>query len=94
MPVNSPKPFSIKRRSALGVIGLSPLITLSGLTVLAPWGMARAASKEWQQIVTQARGQTVYFNAWGGAPTINAYIQWASKQVQAVRGHGQARQNC
>ena len=89
MPVNSPKPFSIKRRSALGVIGLSPLIALnglSGLTVLAPWGMARAASKEWQQIVTQARGQTVYFNAWGGAPTINAYIQWASAQVLAQFG--------
>ena len=83
MPVNSPKPFLIKRRSALGVIGLSGL---SGLTVLAPWGMARAASKEWQQIEAQARGQTVYFNAWAGAPTINAYIQWASAQVLAQFG--------
>ncbi len=83
MPVNSPKPFSIKRRRALGVIGLSPL---GGLSALTPWGMARATSKEWRQIETQARGQTVYFNAWGGAPTINAYIQWASAQVLAQFG--------
>ena len=86
MPVNSPKPFSIKRRRALGVIGLSALNGISGLSVLAPWGMARAASKEWQQIEAQARGQTVYFNAWGGAPTINAYIQWASAEVKAQFG--------
>lgn len=83
MHVNLPKPFSIKRRSALGVIGLS---ALSGLSVFTPWGMARAASKKWQQIETQARGQTVYFNAWGGAPTINAYIQWASAEVKAQFG--------
>ena len=83
MPVNSPKPFSIKRRRALGVIGLS---TLGGLSALTPWGMARAASKEWLQIEAQARGQTVYFNAWGGAPTINAYIQWASAEVKAQFG--------
>lgn len=35
----------------------------------------------WSQIETQARGQTVYFNAWGGGEAINAYIQWAAGVV-------------
>lgn len=35
-------------------------------------------SADWQQTVAEARGQTVYFNAWGGSPVINAYIEkWA-----------------
>lgn len=29
----------------------------------------------------RAKGQTVYFNAWGGSQAINAYIQWAADQV-------------
>jgi ABC-type uncharacterized transport system, periplasmic component len=33
---------------------------------------------DWNQTLTEAQGQTVYFNAWGGSPAINAYIQnWA-----------------
>ncbi len=28
-------------------------------------------------MVEEARGQTVYFNAWGGSPAINAYLEWA-----------------
>ena len=32
----------------------------------------------WPSIVQQAHGETVYFNAWGGDPQVNAYIQWAS----------------
>nr|CBA26884.1 Protein ynjB [Curvibacter putative symbiont of Hydra magnipapillata] len=30
----------------------------------------------------KAKGQTVYFNAWGGSETINAYIQWAAGEAQ------------
>lgn len=35
----------------------------------------------WSQVEAQARGQTVYFNAWGGGDNINAYIQWAAAEV-------------
>ncbi len=41
----------------------------------------QADTAAWTRILEQARGQTVYFNAWGGAPTINAYIQWTGDQV-------------
>ena len=58
------------RRVALGWLagGLTPFV-------------ARADASAWQRTLVQARGQTVYFNAWGGAPTINAYIQWAADQA-------------
>lgn len=36
---------------------------------------------DWPAIVERARGQTVYFNAWGGAETINAYIAWVGARV-------------
>ncbi len=36
----------------------------------------------WPAIVEAAKGQEVYFNAWGGAPNINAYIAWVGDQVQ------------
>jgi putative thiamine transport system substrate-binding protein len=44
------------------------------------------AASDWPQIVERARGQTVYFNAWGGADTINAYIAWVGERVDEDYG--------
>lgn len=44
------------------------------------------ASADWAAIQTEAKGQTVYFNAWGGSEASNAYINWAAKQVQTRYG--------
>jgi len=43
-------------------------------------------ASDWQDVVRKARGQTVYFNAWGGAGVINDYIQWAGDIVQKRYG--------
>lgn len=40
----------------------------------------------WDQVLTDARGETVYFNAWGGAENINAYLEWAGAELQARFG--------
>ena len=32
---------------------------------------------DWDAVIGDARGQTVYFNAWGGSPAINSYLEWA-----------------
>ena len=40
----------------------------------------------WTQRAAAARGQTVYFNAWGGSESINRYIQWAGRQMQERHG--------
>ena len=41
---------------------------------------------DFAQALQAARGQTVYFNAWGGAREINDYIAWAGEEVQRRYG--------
>lgn len=41
------------------------------------------ASQHWQSVVEQAKGQSVYFHAWGGSQTINQYLRWASRELQS-----------
>ena len=41
---------------------------------------------DWNAVLTQARGQTVYFHAWGGAQRINDYIAWAGRTVKDRHG--------
>ncbi len=43
---------------------------------------ATVAKADWAQIQNEAKGQTVYFNAWGGGEAINAYIAWAAKEAK------------
>lgn len=50
---------------------------------------AAAASPEvtnWAEVEKAASGQTVYFNAWGGSETINAYLEWVGAEM--LRRHG------
>ena len=47
------------------------------------WAQAAAG---WGAIAAEAKGQTVYFNAWAGSPQINAYIAWAGEQLKARHG--------
>ena len=41
---------------------------------------------DWQSVIDAAKGQEVYFNAWGGAPNINAYIDWVGAEVSQKYG--------
>ena len=41
---------------------------------------------DWQDVTSKARGQEVYWNAWGGDERINAYIAWVGDSVQAEYG--------
>lgn len=41
---------------------------------------------DWDAVLEEARGQTVYFNAWGGAENINAYLEWAGEALEARYG--------
>jgi len=45
-----------------------------------------AAPADWAQTERAARGQTVYFNAWGGSEAANRYLDWAAQEVQARYG--------
>ncbi|MES0809919.1 ABC transporter substrate-binding protein [Roseibium sp. SCPC15] len=60
-------------------------------TLLTPYALqaqetAPSQTSDWQAVLEEAKGQTVYFHAWGGEPRINAYIQWAAREIE--RDHG------
>jgi len=58
---------------------------LSGVCLLLSISLTPvlANSANWQQTLNEAKGQTVYFNAWGGSQEINDYLRWANRQLQA-----------
>ncbi|MEH0741673.1 ABC transporter substrate-binding protein [Vibrio cholerae] len=44
------------------------------------------AADNWTQVVEKAKGQTVYFHAWGGSQEINNYLRWASSELERQYG--------
>ncbi|WP_458791992.1 ABC transporter substrate-binding protein [Yoonia sp. MH D7] len=40
----------------------------------------------WDAVVAEASGQTVYWHAWGGSTTTNAFIEWVGDRVAADYG--------
>lgn len=40
------------------------------------------APLSWADALSTSQGQTVYFNAWGGDPRINAYLDWAAEVLR------------
>lgn len=45
-----------------------------------------AAADDWADTLEKARGQTVYWNAWGGDERTNSFIAWAGQEMQARFG--------
>ena len=64
---------------------LAVCLTVAGV-MLATLLVRPATADSFEALVEQADGQTVYFNAWGGSPTVNAYIAWAGDQLKARYG--------
>lgn len=57
----------------------------SVLTLLA-LGFASPALADWSQTLAEAKGQTVYWNAWGGDARTNGFIAWASGETERLYG--------
>lgn len=75
----SPRQLSVRR-----VVSLLVLRALLAALLLAQAGQVMAAEPggdSWTTIERAARGQSVYFNAWAGDPTINRYLAWAAREV-------------
>ncbi len=66
------------------------LISSFLITAALTWAMGANAhatdAANWPQVEKEARGETVYFNAWGGAQNINDYIAWAAGEVMKRYG--------
>ena len=52
------------------------------MLVLAGLDRAAATDPSWQAVVENAKGQTVYWHAWGGDENVNRFIAWAAEQVR------------
>ena len=63
----------------------TPLYCALALTLNLP-ALATTSAADWSSIESEARGQTVYFNAWGGSDVINRYIEWAAERVEQESG--------
>ena len=59
-----------RRRLRYGLLGLLSLCSLT------------AGAADWPQIEQEAKGQTVWFNAWGGDEAVNHYLDWVSGEVK------------
>ena len=63
---------------------------LASLLVALPLTGAAAQpdqpSEDWGRVLADARGQTVYWNAWGGDQRINDYIAWVATTVEERYG--------
>lgn len=58
---------------------------LTALTLASPIS-AEPNPQNWQSVLDEARGQTVYWNAWGGATATNDFISWIGDR--ALNDHG------
>ncbi|NGQ92780.1 ABC transporter substrate-binding protein [Rhodobacter sp. HX-7-19] len=65
------------RRTALQLLASLP--AFAGLST-------KALAAEWDGILSEARGQTVYWHAWGGDPKINDFITWIGEKAQERYG--------
>ena len=60
--------------------------SLIGAGVATTTWAADPNPKDWDAVLAEAKGQTVFFNAWGGAQSINDYIAWAGQQISERYG--------
>ncbi|MCU0816527.1 MAG: ABC transporter substrate-binding protein [Cypionkella sp.] len=57
------------------------LLATACIAALPHLGAAQTAP-EWEAVLSEARGQTVFWHAWGGDPKINDFIAWVSGVAQ------------
>lgn len=67
--------FSLRKRFNTAVIALLALVA----------GGAQA-DDDWSRVLDEARGQTVYFYAWGGSDAVNRYLRWANGELRSRHG--------
>lgn len=58
------------------------VLLTAGLSLFVSAATADDLSKPWESQLEAAKGQTVYFNAWGGSDRINAYLEWAARRIK------------
>ncbi|MCH8552158.1 MAG: ABC transporter substrate-binding protein [Natronospirillum sp.] len=58
-----------------------PALAAVTFTLASITGQVMGDTRSWDEIVTEARGEQVFFNAWGGSDVINDYLIWAADEL-------------
>lgn len=61
-------------------------LTLTAAALIAAFSSAPALADDWPATLDAARGQTVYWNAWGGDDRTNAFIAWVGSETERLYG--------
>jgi putative thiamine transport system substrate-binding protein len=64
----------------------STWLAASCLALSAPLAAQADSLADFDALTEAARGQSVFFHAWSGDPSINAYIDWVADEVDARYG--------
>jgi len=78
LSMNVYKPVRLLSAAVLTATALSLTISTKAMAV--------EPTSDWDTVLSEARGQTVYFNAWGGSDRINSYLQWSAERLEADYG--------
>lgn len=62
------------------------LLAAAFATATALSAQAAPDPANWEAVLSEAQGQTVYWNAWGGSDTINSFIAWIGTRVAQEHG--------
>ncbi len=62
------------------------LLALAAALLAATPAAAGPDPEDWSSVLDAARGQTVYWNAWGGSTATNAFIAWVGARVAEDHG--------
>jgi putative thiamine transport system substrate-binding protein len=52
------------------------------LAAIAALSAAPGQAQSWNDVLREAKGREVYWNAWAGDPSVNAYIAWVVEEVR------------
>jgi putative thiamine transport system substrate-binding protein len=69
-----------------GLVALGAALLFATAPAVVGQDRAEAEARSWDEILDTARGQTVYWNAWGGDERNNAFIQWVADEVRTRHG--------
>jgi putative thiamine transport system substrate-binding protein len=60
---------------------LRALLVAAFLILLGTFRGEAAETRSWDEIVAEAKGETVYWNAWAGDERTNAFIAWVGQEM-------------
>jgi ABC-type uncharacterized transport system, periplasmic component len=66
--------------------GIGACLCMASVMANEPASLEKNRAESWATVEATAKGQTVYFNAWGGSNATNQYIDWAAAEVKQRYG--------